>query len=104
MKRISFMILFSLFFFLAGANLLQAQVDTVLYEQFDNGQGQWATGWIDAANATATFSIDSTGKLSGKYSYKGVITSAQMEMYRIQRIHDLPLTAGYQYKVSFLAV
>ncbi len=104
MKRITYMILFSVFFFLAGANLLLAQVDTVLYEQFDNGQGQWANGWIDAANATAAFSIDTTGKLSGKNSYKADITSAQMEMFRIQRIHDLPLVAGYQYTVSFLAV
>ncbi|MFZ0454014.1 MAG: T9SS type A sorting domain-containing protein [Ignavibacteriaceae bacterium] len=104
MKRITYMILFSLFFFLAGANLLQAQVDTVLYEQFDNGQGQWATGWVDATNATATFSIDTTGKLSGKNSYKTVVTKAQLEMYRIQRIHDLPLVAGYQYTISFMAV
>jgi hypothetical protein len=104
MKRISFMILFSLLFLFAGANLLQAQVDTVLYEQFDNGEGQWSEGWIDAANATVTFSIDTTGKLSGKNSYEADITSAQMEMYRIQRIHDLPLVAGYKYTVSFLAV
>ena len=103
MKRITFMILFSTFFFLAGVNILQAQ-EVVLSDEFDSGDGLWNSGWVDAANATVAFSIDTTGKLSGKNSYKIAITSAQNEMWRIQRLHDLPLVAGYLYTVSFMAV
>ncbi len=103
MKRITFMILFSTFFFLAGVNILQAQ-EVVLSDEFDSGDGLWNSGWVDAANATVAFSIDTTGKLSGKNSYKIAITSAQNEMWRIQRLHDLPLVAGYVYTVSFMAV
>ena len=108
MKRISFMILFSLFFFLAGGSLLRAQIDTVLYDQFDNGDGLWNTGWVDGAT-TVAFSIDNTGKLSGQNSYKVDVTNGEASppdgnMWHIQRISDLPLVAGYQYTVSFMAV
>ena len=104
MKKLSYAFgAFVMAIFILSAVTTRAQ-EVVLNEQFDGGEGQWSSGWIDPANATATFSIDTNSVLSGKNSYKGVITSAQMEMYRIQRIHDLPLVAGYVYTVSFMAV
>jgi hypothetical protein len=80
MKKLSYAFgAFVMAIFILSAVTTRAQ-EVVLNEQFDSGEGQWATGWIDAANATVAFSIDTTGKLSGKNSYKAVITSAQMEM------------------------
>jgi len=106
MKRISYLILFSVFFFLTGGSLLQAQIDTVLYDQFDNGDGLWTSGWVDGAT-TVAFSIDTTSVLSGKNSYKVDVTNGETgdgNMWHIQRNADLPLVAGYQYTVSFMAV
>ncbi|MEJ2617706.1 MAG: hypothetical protein P8Z35_22315, partial [Ignavibacteriaceae bacterium] len=58
MKKLSFVFLFLIAaFFLMNAIPLQAQ-EVVLSEQFDSGEGQWSSGWIDGANATASFSID----------------------------------------------
>jgi hypothetical protein len=104
MKRISYMILFSLFFFLAGGSLLRAQIDTVLYDQFNNGDGLWTSGWIDATNTSVVLSIDTTGKLSGKNSYKLNITNGGSVTYLIQRNANCPLVKGYQYTLSFMAV
>ncbi|MCG6960751.1 hypothetical protein LJE82_12750, partial [bacterium BMS3Abin03] len=104
MKKLSFVFLFLIAaFFLMNAIPLQAQ-EVVLSEQFDSGEGQWSSGWIDGANATASFSIDTNSVLSGKNSYKAVITNGGVEMWRVQRIHDLPLVPGYIYTVSFMAV
>lgn len=103
MKRISYLILFSVFFFLVGSSLIWAQMDTVLYDQFDNGEGQWSSGWIEPSTSV-TFSIDTNRVLSGKNSYLANIVKASAITYNIQRIRDCPLVAGYEYTVSFMAV
>ncbi|MGK9477002.1 T9SS type A sorting domain-containing protein [Melioribacter sp. OK-6-Me] len=82
---------------------LMAQ-EVVLSDEFDNGDGMWNSGWIDQASATVTFSIDNTGKLSGANSYKAEIVKGGVEMWRIQRVANLPLLPGYQYTLSFMAV
>ncbi len=94
------LILLTLFWISSG---LLAQ-EVVLSDEFDNGDSKWNTGWIDNATTTVTVSIDNTGKLSGANSYKLSITKGGVEMWRVQRVADLPLVAGYKYTLSFMAV
>jgi hypothetical protein len=104
-KLLYFFVGFVTTFFILNAVTIQAQ-EIVLSDEFDDGDGLWTSGWIDGAT-TVTFSIDSTGKLSGDHSYKAVITQGVAgggEMWHIQRNANLPLVAGYQYTVSFMAV
>jgi hypothetical protein len=85
-----------------SSGLLAQQV--MLTDEFDSGDGLWTSGWIDNNTATVTVSIDTTSKLSGKNSYKIAVVNGGPEMYRIQRNANLPLVAGYQYTLSFMAV
>jgi hypothetical protein len=107
MKRflLTFVAFLSALFILNAATLLAQEV--VFSDEFDSGDGLWTSGWIDAANCTVAFSIDNTSKLSGTNSYKAVITDGDAgdgNMWHIQRNANLPLFAGYQYTVSFMAV
>lgn len=76
----------------------------VLFDEFDDGDGLWSSGWIDGATTDVTVSIDTTGKLSGANSYKIEVTNGGVEMWRIQRVAALPLTARKKYHLSFMAV
>ncbi|MBK7106506.1 MAG: T9SS type A sorting domain-containing protein [Ignavibacteriae bacterium] len=91
-----------LFMFIISTNLSAQTV--VLSDEFDSGDSKWNTGWIDASTTTVAVSIDNTGKLSGTNSYKIAVTNGGVEMWRVQRISALPLKAGYQYTISFMAV
>jgi len=104
MKKLTFAIftIVTAFLFL-NAVTLQAQ-EVVLTDEFDSGDGLWNSGWIDAASATVTFSVDNTGVLSGDNSYKAVIVSGSADTYRIQRNANCALVAGYEYTLSFKAV
>jgi len=88
-------------FWISSALLAQ---EVVLSDEFDNGDSKWNTGWIDNATTSVTVAIDNTGKLSGANSYKLTITKGGVEMWRVQRVADLPLVAGYKYTLSFMAV
>ncbi|MBN1398588.1 MAG: carbohydrate binding domain-containing protein, partial [Bacteroidetes bacterium] len=104
MKKLTFAIftIVTAFLFL-NAVTLQAQ-EVVLTDEFDSGDGLWSSGWIDAASATVTFSVDNTGVLSGANSYKAVIVTGSADTYRIQRTANCALVAGYEYTLSFKAV
>ena len=103
MKKLSYIfVVFVAAFFMLNTIPLQAQ-QVVLSEQFDAGEGQWASGWIEGST-NVTFSIDTNGVLSGKNSYLADITTASSTTYFIQRIKDLPLLAGKKYTLSFMAV
>lgn len=106
MKRFMFtFVAFVTAFFILNAVTLRAQ-EVVLSDEFDSGDGLWSSGWIDGATSV-TFSIDTGSKLSGVNSYKAVITNGVAgggEMWHIQRNANLPLEAGYEYTLSFMAV
>ncbi|MBK8945965.1 MAG: carbohydrate binding domain-containing protein [Ignavibacteriae bacterium] len=91
-----------LFILILSSNLLAQTI--VLSDEFDNGDSKWNTGWIDASTTSVTVSIDNTGKLSGANSYKIAVTNGGVEMWRVQRVSALPLKAGHQYTISFMAV
>ena len=99
LKKFQLLFLFLLF---SSVGLFAQQV--MLTDEFDNGDSKWSSGWIDAGSTTVTTSIDNTGKLSGANSYKLVITKGSADTWRVQRNADLPLQAGYEYTVSFMAV
>ena len=94
--------LFSMILILTTNNLYAQQV--VLSDQFDSGDGLWTSGYIDNASASVTVSIDTTGKLSGKNSYKIAVRNGGSFTYSIQRNANLALDPGYIYTLSFLAV
>ncbi|MCW8850002.1 MAG: hypothetical protein OQJ81_08520, partial [Melioribacteraceae bacterium] len=102
LKKLQLIVL--LIMWLASGLLAQ---EVILSDEFDAGDGLWNTGWIDAANVTVTFSIDTNSVLSGKNSYRADITDGDAgdgQMWHIQRIAAAPLKAGYQYTLSFMAV
>ncbi len=104
MKKLTFaFIMLVTAFFILNAVTLQAQ-EVVLSDEFNNGDGLWTSGWIDAASTSVAVSIDTTGKLSGKNSYKIAVSNGGLDIYRIQRNASLALDAGYVYTLSFLAV
>ncbi|MCA9732518.1 carbohydrate binding domain-containing protein, partial [candidate division KSB1 bacterium] len=78
--------------------------DVILSDEFDDGDGQWAGGWIDASTAVVTVSIDTNSVLSGKNSYLLDVTTGGPDTWRIQRNANCPLLAGKMYTVSFEAV
>ena len=101
-ELISRVMLFCMILIVTTNNLYAQQV--VLSDQFDSGDALWTSGWIDNSSASVTVSIDTTGKLSGKNSYKIAVRNGGPDIYRIQRNANLPLDAGYIYTFSFLAV
>ena len=104
MKKLSYSFIALLaLLFICSVSLKAQQV--VWLDEFDNGAGQWAQGWINTGGgANVTFSIDNTGKLSGANSYLADIVTATSTTYNIQRIKDCPLLAGNIYTLSFKAV
>jgi endo-1,4-beta-xylanase len=104
MKKFTFaFIILVTAFLILNAVTLQAQ-EVVLSDEFNSGDGLWTSGWIDAGSTSVTVSIDTTGKLSGKNSYKIAVSGGGSDIYRIQRNASLALDAGYVYTLSFLAV
>ncbi|MBN2011860.1 carbohydrate binding domain-containing protein, partial [candidate division KSB1 bacterium] len=97
----SFIVLLALVFI--SSTMLIAQ-EVILSDEFDNGDSQWTSGWIDAGTTTVTVSIDTNGVLSGKNSYLLDVVEGGPDTYRIQRNANCPLLPGKTYKVSFMAV
>ena len=78
-------------------------VNIISNGEFDNGETGWE-GWINNSEVTVDVAIDTTSKLSGKNSYRLILTNASDVTYYIQRNINCPIELGHKYQVSFQAV